>query len=378
MTKSIPSDTHFITSAGKFELQRYPSRKEEPLKAWNSADTLLVEQVLELGAERLSILVVNDDHGALAAALRPAGLWTDSALSIIAIHQNCVRNHFEVPAIISSIDTPSENFTVVAIKVPKQLSYFEYQLAQLNTVLRPGAVVVASGMDKHLSPKVAGLLEQYIGLTIRHRGKSKARCFSATRDARAPNNADQSSHHYYDKVLNGDLLSLPNVFSADKIDVGSRVLIKSFENLERSVHTIDLACGNGILGLSAMKKGLCSNLLLCDESAMAVESAQRNAVTLLPENIERINFHHGDGLVNYSGQQADLILCNPPFHANHAVEEYVGKRLLMQCAAHLGRSGRLCLVANRHLNYLPTLKRGFSRVDKLSDNGKFIAWLAQK
>lgn len=377
--KSTPSDNHFITSAGQFELRRYPSRKEEPLKAWNSADTLLVEQAWELEAERLSILAVNDDHGALVAALHPGGLWTDSALSMIAVNQNCVLNHLEAPPIISSIDAPSEKFTVVAMKIPKQLSYFEYQLARLNSVLRPGAVVVASGMDKHLSPKVAGLLEKYIGLTIRHHGKSKARCFSATRDARAPSNSHESPpHHYYNDILDGDLLSLPNVFSVDKMDAGSRLLIKSFENLEPSLHTIDLACGNGILGLSAIKKGLCSNVMLCDESAMAVESAQRNASNLLPEKIEHLTFHHGDGLVNYTGQQADLILCNPPFHANHAVEEYVGKRLLMQSAAHLGKSGRLCLVANRHLNYLPTLKRGFSRVDKLSDNGKFIVWLAKK
>ncbi len=378
MTKSIPSDNHFLTSAGEFELHRYPSRKEEPLKAWNSADTLLVEQVLELGAEQSSILAVNDEHGALVTALHPAVLWTDSALSMIAVRENCARNGLEVPPIISSIEAPPEKFSVVAMKVPKQISYFEYQLAQLNSSLLAGAVVIVSGMDKHLSPRVVGLLEHYIGSTTRHRGKSKARCFSATRGEGAPNKSYQSSQNYHVETLGGDLVSLPNVFSGDKIDGGSRLLIESFANLEPATHAIDLACGNGILGLSAVKKGLCSTLMLCDESAMAVESAARNASTLLPEKVEKISFHHGDGLVNYTGPQANLILCNPPFHANHAVEEYVGKRLLKQCADQLGKAGRLALVANRHLKYLSTLKRGFSQVDKLSDNGKFIVWLAKK
>lgn len=378
MKKTIPSDNHFVTSTGEFELHRYPSRRDEPLKAWNSADTVLVEQVLELGPERSSTLAVNDDHGALATALHPVALWTDSALSSIAVTGNCARNGLETPLIISSIETPPERFSVVAMKAPKQLSYFEYQLAQLNLSLLAGAVVIVSGMDKHLSPRVVGLLEHYIGPTTRHRGKSKARCFSATRDDRAANKTYQSPHYYHDEILGGELVSLPNVFSRDKMDGGSRLLIEALANLEPVIHTIDLACGNGILGLSAIKKGICSTLMLCDESAMAVESATRNASTLLPEKAEKISFHHGDGLVNYSGPQANLILCNPPFHANHAVEEYVGKRLLEQCADHLGKDGRLALVANRHLKYLPTLKRGFSQVDKLSDNGKFIVWLAKK
>lgn len=378
MPEPLPHNNHFVISAGDFDLRRYPSRKDELLKAWNSADSLLVEQVLELDVESASMLVVNDDQGALVTALAPAALWTDSAVSIIAVKENCLRNGLEAPRIISSVESTLGTFSAVAMKIPKQLTYFEYQLAQLNAALPIDAVVVASGMDKHLSPKVADMLERYIGPTTRHRGKSKARCFSATRDSRVPTTHYLSSQSYFNEVLGGDLLSLPNVFSRERLDGGSRLLIESFASLQPATHAIDLACGNGILGLTALKLGLCKNITLCDESAMAVESSAQNASNLFPENPERTHTHQGDGLLNFPGPQAELILCNPPFHSNHTVEEYVGKRLLMQCADHLGYSGRLCLVANRHLNYLPTLKRGFSRVDKLSDNGKFIVLLAKK
>ena len=111
---------------------------------------------------------------------------------------------------------------------------------------------------------------------------------------------------------------------------------------------------------------------------MAVASASANAAALSPDCKHNFEFHFGDGLLGYTGAQADLILCNPPFHSNHTVEDYVGRRLLAQSAQHLQPSGALCLVANRHLPYLPTLKKGFARVEKLAQNKKFTIWLAQK
>ena len=111
---------------------------------------------------------------------------------------------------------------------------------------------------------------------------------------------------------------------------------------------------------------------------MAVASAQRNVIHLARDFPGATHYFHGDGLLGYSGPQAVLILCNPPFHSSHTVEEYVGRRLLVQSASHLKGGGRLCMVANRHLQYLPTLRRGFSAVKKIAENNKFVIWLAQK
>jgi 16S rRNA (guanine1207-N2)-methyltransferase len=109
---------------------------------------------------------------------------------------------------------------------------------------------------------------------------------------------------------------------------------------------------------------------------MAIASARANADKLFAG--QPINFHHGDGLLNYTGAPAQLILCNPPFHLNHRIDETVGRRLLVQAASHLCEGGALCLVANRHLNYLPVLKREFKQVERLAQNGKFIIWKATK
>jgi hypothetical protein len=101
------------------------------------------------------------------------------------------------------------------------------------------------------------------------------------------------------------------------------------------------------------------------------------ADTLLLEEIHRLGWPGGD-VLDYGAEPPDLILCNPPFHLNHAVDEYAGRRLLAQCARQLPAGGRLCLVANRHLKYLPTLRRHFRRIGKIAQDQKFIVWLAEK
>ena len=365
------------TAAGDFVLKRYPARKQENLSAWNSADKLLIELLQEKNLPAGSILAVNDDHGALAVSLKPSAVWTDSALSSIAIQNNLLLNTLPPVAIVGSIAAPDGSCSAVALKIPKLLSYFEYQLAVLARTLKPGTPIVAAGMDKHLSSRTASILEHYIGPTARHRGSHKARCFTATKDARKSIELPKNALYYCD-ALDADLVSGANVFSREKMDIGSRFLLDHIGQLKHVPHAIDLACGNGILGLVAKAKGICENVTFCDESAMAVASASANAAALSPDNMQNVEFHQGDGLLDYKGAQADLILCNPPFHSNHAVEDYVGRRLLAQAANHLQPPGALCMVANKHLPYLPTLKKGFSRVEKLAENKKFIIWLAQK
>lgn len=371
------SSSLFESAAGSFEISRYPFRAQESLRAWNAADVLLVEQLLACAAGPGGILVVNDDQGALSVALQPEAHWTDSAMSTIAVQKNLENNSRKHVTPIASTLAPGTGFSRVALKIPKVLPYLEYQLALLAAAMAPGTALIAGGMDKHLSPRVASLLEHSIGPTERQRGRHKARTFTAIRDER-PARPPPANTEYFCDSLDGKLVSMPNVFSREKIDIGSRFLLENLSQLKRASHLIDLACGNGILGLVARARNLCDTVVFCDESAMALESSRCNAQNFFSAASDAIRFHHGDGLLGYVGEKADLILCNPPFHSNHTVEEFVGRRLLVQCAGHLGNSGQLCLVANRHLRYLPTLKHGFSKVSKLAENDKFIIWLAQK
>jgi len=371
------ADTRYRTPFGSFELQRYPVRRAEPLQAWCSADSLLLEEIHNRAISGDGVLVVNDDQGALCVALQPLALWTDSALSALALQRNQRANGRAESPVVWSTQIPSCSPRYVALRIPKQLPYLEYQLSRLARLLPAGATVLASGMDKHLSPRTAQILERHIGPTTRQRGQRKARLFCATRDER-PAAAENATAVYFCDALGRELRALPNVFSREKLDIGSRFLLQHLADLDPAATLVDLACGNGVLGLAAMKHGKAREVVFCDESAMAIASAWSNASQVFPGQTNDFSFHQGDGLLDYSGDPAQLILCNPPFHLGHTVDEFAGKHLLRQCDHHLAAGGRLCLVANRHLDYLATLKRDFQRVEKIGENSKFIIWLAHK
>ncbi len=357
-------------------LHQYPRAKQG--QAYNSADALLAEATQAEGYTPHKILVINDEFGALCVALQAGTLLTDSCLASMSLTQNLFNNDLGTTSVCWSTQDLSKHLSpdscaVVVMRIPKQSAYFEYQLSLLSQYLLPLTPVLVAGMDKHLPPGTAKLLETYIGPTQRHRGQRKARLFSAIRDDRRPS-PYAGIGEYYCEPLHGTCISMPNVFSREKLDIGSRFFLENLGKLEAVDKMIDLACGNAVIGLSALHAGLCTELLLCDESAMAIASARVNAKSVCPG--QNIHFHHGDGLLGYTGEPAQLIVCNPPFHMNHRIDESVGRRLLVQAASHLQKGGAITLVANRHLNYFPTLKREFTTAEKLAQNSKFIIWKA--
>jgi 23S rRNA (guanine1835-N2)-methyltransferase len=376
MTRTINTSV-WHSPCGKFNLARYPARNDKTLLAWCAADALLLEEARHRGTSGAALLVVNDAYGALCVALQPQALWTDSALAALALRRNERANGRPATPIVWSTHTPVLTPELVVLRIPKQLPYFEYQLSQIARWLPAGATLLAAGMDKHLSPHTARIMERSIGPTLRHPGQRKARLFSAVRDDRElPPGTGTTA--YYCEPLGAELHSLANVFCREKLDLGTRFLLEQYPRLTPVETVIDLACGNGVLGLTALVHGLAQRTAFCDESAMAVASAQGNACRLLPRATDNCSFHHGDALLDYPGEAAQLILCNPPFHAEHAVDEFAGWHLLAQCSHHLAPGGKLCLVANRHLDYVSQLRRQFQHVEKFASNAKFNILLARQ
>ena len=367
------ASTRYPSPTGPLDLLRYPRRKQESLQAWCSADTLLIEAALEYTPDLKPDLVVNDEHGALATALAPVALWTDSALAAKAVADNLQRNKRPQASVHWSTERPGSDLKLVVMRVPKQLAYFEYQLATLAGAMADDGVLVCGGMDKHLSPQTAAIMEKYLGPVTRHRGKRRARIFSAGKHAGTVIDPPPPPQ-YFCEALGATLTARANVFSGSSLDIGSRLLIEQLDKVEPGKSIADLACGNGVLGFCALRAGVGTDLTLCDESAMAIAAARDNAAAL--GLAKAVQFHHGDGF-NGLEQRFDRILCNPPFHLGHTVDDFAGRRLLAQCAQHLEPGGELYIVANRHLEYGSTLKRHFQSVERLAQDKKFVIWAAR-
>ncbi len=366
-----PAPTRLVCAQGEFELSRYPSRSREPLQAWCSADLLLLDAVKESPA---NTLVVNDDHGALTLPLAAHAMWTDSALAAQALVQNSSNNELPSPKIIWSTEQPKLSVDRVIMRIPKLLPYFEYQLAQLAAVMPAGTQLLCAGMDKHLSPHTATIMEQQLGNVDRHRGRQKARTFTASLPGAARVQTPAQASYQCD-VIGLELSGLANVFSREKLDLGSRLLLENLHGLEPVSSVADLACGNGVLGIAALQLNLTRSVLFADESAMAIASAQTNTTKVSATDVDT-SFHLGDGLKGLD-RKFELILCNPPFHLGHAVDDFAGRRLLEQAAQSLLPGGSLLLVANRHLEYATSLKRLFRHVEIMAQNNKFVVWQAR-
>ncbi|MEQ9462982.1 MAG: methyltransferase [Haliea sp.] len=369
------------TPFGRFQLQRYPARKQELLRAWSGADALLLE-TLATAPLPDSVLVINDDFGALSLPLASAGaactLWTDSALALQAVRDNAVANGSPLPEVVWSTDLPSPGAALVVLRIPKQKALLEYQLAQLAQLLPPGALLLAAGMDKHLPAGIDELINHHFGPCERQRGRHKAHLWRAHRGGGLTTAPPEPYSSYYCEPLGTALRSMPNVFSRQGLDLGTRFLLEHLPQLPPVTRAVDLACGNGVIGLVALQRGLAAELWFCDESAQAIASARRNLESVLPGDHGMAHFHHGDGMRDWTAPAPELILCNPPFHLQHTVDDYAGRRLISQAAAALASGGQLCLVANRHLDYRGALGHGFRQLRVLAQNRKFRVYLASR
>ncbi|WP_132781284.1 methyltransferase [Pseudomonas aeruginosa] len=337
----------FAPPFAQLDLVRQPEQDGEPLQAFDAADEYLLNQLHERGVTaQCRVLVLNDAFGALAASLAPHVQVTssgDSHLGFLALRKNLARNGLDLGSVrfVPASETAVGPFDHVLVKVPKTLALLEEQLIRLHGQLAPGAQVVAAGMVKHL-PRAAGdLLERYIGeqppLT---------------------------------------LLNHANVFCREGLDIGTRAFLPHLPRSLGALRAADLGCGNGVLGIAYALLNPQAELTLVDESYMAVQSARENWRAALGER--PATFRADDGLVGQAAGSLDLVLCNPPFHQQQVVGDFLAWRMFLQARDALAAGGELWIVGNRHLGYHAKLKRLFRGVEQVAANPKFVILKAGK
>ena len=183
---------------------------------------------------------------------------------------------------------------------------------------------------------------------------------------------------YHDDDVGGSLTNHANVFSRDRLDHGSRFLLHNFDALPASKHVIDLACGNGVLGLMYQKAHPQSSVLFVDESYSAIQSSRDNHAMWFPDDSQQAEFAASDGQTLQVDSTADLVLCNPPFHQQHATGDQIARRLFDAAKRCLRQHGELWVVGNRHLNYSAALRQQFGNCTTIATNRKFSVFRAIK
>ncbi|WP_010489603.1 methyltransferase [Pseudomonas sp. S9] len=375
----------FVTPFAPLELIRQPEQSHETLQAFDAADEYLLNQFAEQGGgTNLRVLILNDNFGALACALaaieQPRHLITsssDSHLGHMALKINLQRNQLAADAVnfVPAQQSPQGPFDRVLIRIPKTLALLEEQLIRLHGQLAPGAQVVAAAMVKHL-PRAAGdLLEKYIGPVQASLAVKKARLLIASPEPRPQPVSPYPSRYSLEKPpLN--LVNHANVFCREGLDIGTRAFLPHLPRDQRPLRVADLGCGNGVLALAYALNNPEAQLTLVDESYMAVQSARENWLAAFGER--PVDIRAGDGLAEQLPESLDRVLCNPPFHQQQVVGDFLAWRMFQQAHSALVTGGQLWIVGNRHLGYHQKLKRLFRGVEQVASNPKFVILKAIK
>ncbi len=158
------------------------------------------------------------------------------------------------------------------------------------------------------------------------------------------------------------LLSCPGLFSWDRSDAGSRLLLEHLPD-DITGRGMDLGCGNGYLSRHVLENFTAiREWHAVDVDAVAVHCAQQN---LSAFSDVHLYMHWLDATREALPGGLDVVLMNPPFHKERADCVALGQAMIAAAMRSLKPAGRLLLVANRHLPYELELYQGFDCVQSL-------------
>ena len=138
-----------------------------------------------------------------------------------------------------------------------------------------------------------------------------------------------------------------NLFSKDKVDTGTQILLSAVAKYGTGKKVLDLGCGYGVVGVVLNRTFGCE-VDACDINRRAVESSVSNA----QRNNAKVRAVVSDGFANLADKYDDIVL-NPPIRAGKAVIY----RLFEESFDHLNEGGHLWIVIRKQHGALSAQKK---------------------
>jgi 16S rRNA (guanine1207-N2)-methyltransferase len=277
------------------------------------------------------------------------------------------------PLIVGSQDIaalPDAMLDAVTVRAPAGVAERRFVLAHAFRALVPGGRLTA------FAPKDRGGLRMKkelvaFGCTVGEDAKRHHRICVALKPE-SPTGLEAAIAEGAPRRIDGDgLWSQPGVFSWDRLDPGTALLLKSLPPLAGV--GADLGCGVGILAQAVLTSPKVTALTLIDLDRRAVEAARRNVDDPRASLVWDDARHLAAPLTGL-----DFVVSNPPFHEAGGEDKGLGQAFIRAAAGMVRKGGVLWLVANRHLPYEAVLNECFSRVRPVADAGGFKVFEARK
>lgn len=137
------------------------------------------------------------------------------------------------------------------------------------------------------------------------------------------------------------LLTDAGVFSKDKVDTGSKVLIEAAQNTSfPEGNLLDLGCGYGVVGLALAKKFSKREIEMVDVNERALSLSKDNAHL---NQVKNVKIYQSNIFEEIQNKKFAGIISNPPIRAGKKVVH----QILSEACNHLRDGGKLQIVIQR-------------------------------
>lgn len=355
-------------------LRRWPEVEGQNLFAHDAADRLMLDTVTHWPH---TVSIIGDHYGALTLGALAAGatalrVHTDSLTSRRAITANlqALAPHAVNFVEFFPLDSVAQDASLVLLRLPRGLDVLDEQAAAIAAACDPTVIVHAGGMLKHMNRAMNETLSKYFSTLDVSLARQKARVLSASTPQPDASTRDypRSATH----TINGTEFTLragAATFGAQRLDPGTRLLLENLPDLSGHASLLDLACGNGSIGVYA---ALTHPRLLIDASDHSASAVTSTGLSAHANGLsERITAVQDDGLSRHAPASATLITLNPPFHIGNTVHAGIALKLFDEAARVLADGGELLCVFNSHLRYRSELTRRIGPTTQLARNATF-------
>ena len=274
-----------------FTLRRFPLQEADSFLAWNASDEYIIKEINSRNVNYKSVLLIEDEFGAIGTSLKADKIYfvNDSILSQKGIKANFELNHKKLDNLnfLSPYASFPTDIDLIILKLPKINRYTEFLLAKLNFYYDENIDFIAGSMVKYLNNTIYELFKSYLSDFTYSLSWKKAKIITGKL-------ATKQESKEFNTIINEfelTLINYPNLFSSQKLDLGTRFLLENYPKLTlpNAIDSIiDVGSANGILGLKLLAYAPDAQLWLTDITYSAYESAK---ATITQNNFNSEQIH---------------------------------------------------------------------------------------
>jgi 16S rRNA (guanine1207-N2)-methyltransferase len=272
-----------------------------------------------------------------------------------------------VPGSLDLATLEPQSLDEVAMLVPPGAVEGRYALALALRALRPGATLAAAAPKDKGGLRLRKILTSF-GCEVAEEARRHHRICTVERPE-ALTGIEAALAEGGPRQIADGMWSQPGVFSWDRLDPGTGLLLKNLTPL--AGRGADFGGGIGWISRAVLASPQVTALTLVELDGRAVAAARRNVedprASILWADVRQAKL-----------SDLDFVVMNPPFHDGGAEDRALGQAFIRAAAASLRNGGSLWLTANRHLPYEAVLAEVFKAVRPVADAGGYKVYEARK